>query len=148
MITMKRFALCMAPVLMLVAPAVVEAKCYTVCCSAQGVCTQAEYGPCCEYACCDECSGDDCLPGVCTAPTACCFPNGVCEDLDPICCEADGGRTIAGSLCGPPLRCPTRLHPAPVMSEYDFGPVDEPDAAVACYPESDEDQGTTKSLRQ
>ncbi len=133
MTTIKRFIPCVLAVLALMAPAVVEAKCFSVCCSAQGACTQAENGPCCGEICCGQCSPDDCYPGWCTSPAACCFDDGSCEDLDPICCEAAGGRVIAGVLCGPPLYCPTKIRPASTTSEDDVGPVCEADEEIACY---------------
>jgi hypothetical protein len=138
MTSVKRFIPCLFAVVALTAPATVEAKCFSVCCSAQGVCTQAENGPCCGEICCGQCDADDCYSGWCTSPGACCFDDGSCEDLDPICCEAAGGRVIAGSMCGPPLICPTKLRPASIMSEYDFGPIHEPDAEIACHPDNDQ----------
>ena len=36
----------------------------------------------------------------CTAPEGCCFPDGSCANIDPLCCEAEGGDPQgAGSVC-------------------------------------------------
>ena len=134
MTSVKRFIPCLFAVSALLAPAAVEAKCFSVCCSAQGACTQAENGQCCGEICCGQCDPDDCYSGWCTSPWACWFQRPLrCEMLDPICCEAAGGTPIPGAQCYEPAR------PASIVSEYDFGPVDEPDAEIACHPDDEED---------
>ncbi|MBE7505974.1 MAG: hypothetical protein HS101_06760 [Planctomycetia bacterium] len=77
----------------------------------------AEDGLCCDdrrYSCCDGPNGCINLPagvstcpdgtpgqlGPCQAELPCCLPDGSCQQLDPRCCEAEGGTVLTGgTLC-------------------------------------------------
>lgn len=92
---------------LLTAPAATMGQCISACCEGS-TCTQIENQeePCCSEACCEQCSGNHCVSGVCTSPAACCVncpgPSCTCKVLDPICCIARGGTVQVGTC---PFNC-------------------------------------------